>query len=323
MHGRVELFVGATTLIYYKWLTLDMSSHRDHRCKWPVGRALSVEEYDAPEVGAMGRGLHLLKRPEDALRFGRWPGRLFEAEPVGAIVAEDQEKVRCSGVRLITELDSAQVFGPMGRSVVGFISQLKHISWLKAEGSLEVAMEAVREHQVRLASWGWGPLPLETRSFDDWGVAADLVCEAVNPGVSTGAWTAWSTNGSAWAMCATQWAAWAAWGAAWSSVEPSIGASAWSVARESWTGKAPWPSPNDADWVETARSVRSATRSVAVAAASDAARTAEYLVSAGNLPQDPFEPLMKVWQLGYWPMGVIDGRYIIADLSSVSRRGGT
>ena len=309
-------------MTYYKWLTPDMASHRDHSCKWPVGRAFSVEEYDAPEVGARGRGLHLLKRPVDALRFGRWPGRLFEAEPVGPIVAEDGEKVRCSGVRLLTELDSAQVFGPMGGAVVGFISQLRRVSWLKGGRSLAAAMDAAREHQERLAPWGWEPVPLETRSFDDWGVAADFVGEAVNPGASTGAWTAWATNGSAWAMCATQWAAWAAWGAAWASVEPSVGAAAWSVARESWTGEVPWPSPNDAGWLETARSVRAATRSVAVAAASDAARTAEYLVSAGSLPQAPFEPLMEVWRLGYWPMGLIDGRYVVADLSTVSRCGG-
>ncbi|MBI4339156.1 MAG: hypothetical protein HY680_04305 [Chloroflexi bacterium] len=54
---------------------------------------------------------------------------------------------------------------------------------------------------------------------------------------------------------------------------------------------------------------------VSGAAAADAARAAEYLMGSHLLPPDPFEPLMEVWRLGYWPMGVIEGRYVLGDLS--------
>ena len=54
-----------------------------------------AEECDDKSMGAQGRGLHLMKRPVDALRFGHWPGHLFEAEAVD-LIAEDDFKVRSS-----------------------------------------------------------------------------------------------------------------------------------------------------------------------------------------------------------------------------------
>ena len=304
-------------MTYYKWLTPDMTSHRDRRYRWRLDRSNRVPVNHGADAEAKGNGLYLMKRPVDALRFGRWPGCLFEAEPAGRIIAEDEGKVRCSAVRLLRELEPAQVFGPNGKRVVEFLSWLKDIPWLEAESPLEAAIEAAAEHQARLSQWGWPLVPIETARFDDWKEAAAFAQDAVSPAIETGAWTAWATTGSSWPLWTTPWAASGAWGAVWASLEASAGASAWSMYKQDWNGPVPWPAPTDEAWREAANAVRAATRIVAGAAANDAARTAEYVVCSDRLPPNPFEPLMLVWMLGYWPVGVIGGRYVIADLSAI------
>jgi hypothetical protein len=60
-------------------------------------------------------------------------------------------------------------------------------------------------------------------------------------------------------------------------------------------------------------------KALAAFAADHAAMAAEYLVCSGGLPPDPFEPLIEIWEMGYWPVGVIDGRYIVGGLSPLCR----
>lgn len=304
-------------MTYYKWLTPAMTSHYDRQYRWRLGEVHGVAEGDA-----QGFGLHLLKQSVDALHFGHWPGRLFEAEPVGPITAEDQEMVRCRGVRLLRELDSAAVFGPNGVRVVQSMSRLEGFSWLMGEGTPSAAMDAAAEHQARLAPWGWKPVPVKTRSFDDWGLVAESAASAINPAAKAGAWTAWAATGHPWKAWTAPWAAWAAWDTAWNGVGAGAGAAAWAIAKETWKGPVPWPDPRDAAWTKAARTLRAATRAIAAAAADHAALAAEYLVCGSNLPPDPFEPLMEVWRLGYWPVGTVDGHYLVGDLSSLCRRQG-
>ncbi|MFC1935300.1 hypothetical protein ACFLX9_00820 [Chloroflexota bacterium] len=304
-------------MTYYKWLTPIMTSHHDPRCVWRVGEVQRVEEFDPPGAGARGRGLHLLKRPVDALRFGHWPGRLFEAEPVGGIITEDAEKVRCAALRLLREVDSGLVFGPNGARVLDFLDRLEDIPWFKGAQSLSAAVAAAEEYQRRLAPWSWRPVPVESMHFDAWDNAAATAERASRPATKVGACTAWYALGIEWAMWTTPWAAWVAWSAAWQDVEAIAGGAAWATARRNWDGATPWPSPQDALWQKVAYSIRAASRVVCGAAAADAARAAEYLVGAHRLPPNPFGPLMEVWRLGYWPMGVIEGRFVVGDLSSI------
>jgi len=304
-------------MTYYKWLTPDMTSHRDRRFRWTPEQVHMAEAFDGTNIGAQGRGLHLLKDPVDALRFGHWPGRLFEAEPAGTQKVEDEEKVRCDSVRLLQEVESTRVFGPNGERLLTFLKWLKDVPWLEGDAPLEAAVDAAVEYQLRLSAWGWETVPVETIRFEEWMPAADYFVGAVNPAVATGAWTAWLGSGQSWPLWATPWAASVAWNAAWTGLEAGAGAAAWVMAKESWTGKAPWPAPNDEVWKERANRLRSSTRIIAGAGANDAARAAEYIVCADVLPLNPFEPLMLVWMLGYWPMGVIDGKYMIGDVSAV------
>ena len=305
-------------MTYYKWLTPEMTSHYDRQYKWYVGQVHTVREYDAPPMGPQGRGLYVLKHAVDALRFGQWPGRLFEAEPAGQLLHEDEAKVRCLGVRLIRETNAAQVFGPSGKRVVDFLTGLMGISWLEGQGSLDTVAEAAMEHQARLEHWKWRPVPVEVLMFHDWAEAAAIAGDAFSPAASTGAGTAWAAAGLPWAPWTTPWAGSAAWNIAWTSVEAIVANASWTMAKESWNRGVPWPAVNNDDWQNMVRELRAATRAVAAIAANHAADAAEYLVCLDSLPTDPFQPLMRVWNLGYWPMGVVDGRYIVADLSAIS-----
>jgi hypothetical protein len=308
-------------MTYYKWLTPDMTSHRDRRFRWTPEQVHMAEAFDGINIGAQGLGLHLLKDPVDALRFGHWPGRLFEAEPAGTQMVEDEEKVRCDSVRLLQEVEATRVFGPNGERLLTFLEWLKNVPWLEGDEPLEAAVDAAVEYQMRLSAWGWETVPVETVRFEEWIPAADYFVGAVNPAVATGVWTAWLGSGRSWPLWATPWAASVAWSAAWTGLETGAGAAAWVMAKENWTGKVPWPAPNDEVWKERANRLRSSTRIIAGAGANDAARAAEYIVCADVLPLNPFEPLMLVWMLGYWPMGVIDGKYMIGDVSAVVTNG--
>ncbi len=300
----------------YKWLTSEMTSHRDKQFRWWPEGTHEATEFDDESMGAKGRGLHLLKRPVDALRFGHWPGHLFEAEAVDPI-AEDDFKVRCSKVRLIQEVNRARVFGPQGDRFTKFLSWLADIPWLEGEEPIEAAIDAAVEYQARLSSWGWRMLPVETVRFEEWIAGANYYANAVNPSALTGAWTAWAETGVDWYHWVAPWAASISWGGGWSSLEAGAGAAAWAVAKKEWKGASPWPAPNDDYWKETANRVRLATRMIAGSAANDTARAAEYIICSDSLPINPYEPLMLVWMLGYWPMGVIDGKYMIGDISAV------
>jgi len=300
----------------YKWLTSDLTSHRDKRFKWSLDKLHVAPEIDPSSIGPQGKGLHVMKRPVDALRFGHWPGHLFEVEAYDP-VAEDDFKIRCSSVQLVKELESTAIFGPRGGEFFNFLSWIKNIPWLQGNQPIKDAIEAANEYQSTLSSWGWTPVPVETISFDNWNEGSNHFVNAANPAATTGVWTAWAKTRIDWHDWVSPWAASMASSIGWASLEASAGATAWAVAKESWTGASPWPAPNDDLWKRTANSLRVATRIVAASVASDSARTAEYIVCGNTLPKNPFAPLMRIWMLGYWPMGVVDGKFLIADLSNV------
>ena len=76
-------------------------------------------------------------------------------------------------------------------------------------------------------------------------------------------------------------------------------AAAWDASRA-----AAWDAAWDAAWA----AARAAARDAARAAAWDAA----WEVVADKMPQkNPFHALWAVWKLGFWPIGVVNGKFII------------
>ena len=308
-------------MTYYKWLTPDLASHRDPQFKWRPGQVNRVGPDGGSSQEPEDHGLFLMKRPVDALRLGQWPGRLFQAEPVGPIESEDEFKVQCSGVKLLEELDAAAVFGPRGHHLLAFLSHVRGVQWLEAGRPSETAVQAALEHQARLSPWGWESLPVVVMSFGDWNAAAECFTEAEPPAPKCGAWTAWADNALDWHVWTTPWAASLASRLASAEIQAHAGALAWTSMKQDWQSEAPRPDIRDEEWRQATSTWRLSTRVLAGSAADDAARRAEYIIRADQLPPDPFESLTHVWASGYWPMGIIDGRYVVGDLSPVLKRG--
>ena len=302
---------------YYKWLTTDLTSHWDRGFQWELCGHHKVRGRDGLPRDAGSQGLFLLKRPEDALRFGSWPGRLFSADPIGDICGEDEFKVRSSEVRLGQELDPALVFGPHGKNFSTFLSRLKEIHWLKACRSPERAIGAANLFQERLKPWGWVALPVKLATFDDWGTAAEFASVAKGSDADRAARTAWATQSVDWYNWVIPWAGAQAWRVALEGLQHNGGRLAWNSAKASWQGQSPWPAPNNEAWRNLTQKIRLSTRLIATAAARDAARAAEYLIGSVGLPPDPYVQLMAVWEAGYFPMGISGGNYIVGDLSGV------
>jgi len=85
--------------------------------------------------------------------------------------------------------------------------------------------------------------------------------------------------------------------AAWDAAGDAARAAAWDAARDV-AGDVAWPVV--------------AARAAAWGAARAAALGAAWLVVADRLPHpNPWEPLMEVWQMGYWPVGPVDGRFAV------------
>ena len=89
---------------------------------------------------------------------------------------------------------------------------------------------------------------------------------------------------------------------------------AWAAARD-----AAWAAARDAARAAARDAARAAARDAAWAAARDAARAAAraaawdaaHLVGLPGAP-NPWRPLLEMWALGAWPIGMVDGEFLVA-----------
>ena len=82
---------------YYKVLNKDMTSPWDGKTKWAIGKITRLGNYS--QLKLCENGLHLYTSL-DKITIGKFGPRVFEAEPVGHIVG-DNDKVCCRDVKLI------------------------------------------------------------------------------------------------------------------------------------------------------------------------------------------------------------------------------
>lgn len=289
-----------------------MTSHRDRSLEWNIDGGTTRNSKGNDDTG--NQDLYLMKRPEDALRFGHWPGRLFEAEPVGTVIEETEFILRCTEVRLKEELDPAHVLGSCGSDYMDFIRSLKHDRWLSPHLNKEDAIELADQYQDRLRPWGWEPVPSVYREYFHWNDAAEEFSTSKDPAASCGAWIAWSTVSIDWHAWAVPWVSAESFRKTWENVATSAGGRAWDRAKVNWTGESPWPAPGDPVWQDTSKLHRRSTRFIAGAAGRDATRMAEYLLCSDKLPPNPFKSLVDLWGQGYFPIGVIENEYVVGDL---------
>ena len=97
-----------------------------------------------------------------------------------------------------------------------------------------------------------------------------------------------------------------AWDAAGGAVWDTVWVAAWNAARDA-AGGAVWIAARDAAW----DAVWGVARGAAWNAARDAAGSAVWIVGKDLMPSrgyntgNPFEPLVEIYKLGYWPIGIV------------------
>jgi hypothetical protein len=242
--------------------------------KYAVGETFTVDNPSPPTI-LCGRGLHACHKPEDTMQFRYgWPVHLLEVQ-TDSIIAQDEVKCRCKSLTVTKELPLSMCFGPNGEAVTKVLDELKSIEWFKPKAQAkEKIVDLMQEHFKRLEPYKGTTYPV--RFVDNWDAARDAARDA--------AWdAAWDA-----ARAAARDAAWAAaWAAAWDAARDAAWDAAWDAARA-----AAWAAARDAAWA--------------------AAWAAAWLVVADLIPNpNPFEPLFEVHKLGGWPIGVVNGEFVV------------
>lgn len=88
---------------YYKALRPDLGSWYDEKCKWTLGKPMPP--LNGFKGDPCGIGYHLAKSVEEAIGYSKFPLRLFEAEPCGDLLGEDDTKARFSSAKITREIE--------------------------------------------------------------------------------------------------------------------------------------------------------------------------------------------------------------------------
>jgi hypothetical protein len=275
-----KILEGGKAMKYYKALTPDMKSFYDKKTRWEIGKIVKVKKPNTSGV-VCSNGIHLAKSVWDCFVGASFPCRTFIAEPIGKIYAQDEQKIRCKGGRLIKEVKNVNI-----ERVSKEIERIKNIDWFKPTTPSKKA-----EKLVKLA-------------LEIFGLKAKLEYKKLEV---SGDWSA--------AESAARSAAWkAAWKAAWSAARSAARSAAESAARsaaESAARSAAWSAARSA--AESA--ARSAAWSAAESAASSAAESAVFFVSEDlvkrKYPLNPFKLLMDLWEMGFYVVGLTGGKFIL------------
>jgi|FLYK01.1.fsa_nt_gi hypothetical protein len=110
---------------YYKALRPDLRSFYDRTTVWKLGEPMPPIEGAPGEVCELG--YHLAKTIEDAVNYTGFPLRLFEAEPCGALLGENDKRARFTSVRIIREIPKPEWIIRVER----FLDSLKTIRWFE------------------------------------------------------------------------------------------------------------------------------------------------------------------------------------------------
>ncbi len=178
-------------MMWYKVTRLDGSSFRDPTVTYEVGKRVRPKPYSGKRELCGEGTLHASRSAPEAMRYGKWPCRLFEVE--GTPFVTDTDKAGFGQLRVVRELDAWRVFGPNGRHVVAVLDRFKvctpdEISRLRS--SWDAARTATRD-----AAW---VATRETARETAWVATRDAVWvatwETVRGAVRDAAWeTAWET----------------------------------------------------------------------------------------------------------------------------------
>jgi hypothetical protein len=130
--------------MYYKSLTVDLKSWHDGTTEWTPGTAMPP--INGPKGDPCGEGYHLAKTVNDAVGFGKFPLSLWDAEPCGELLGEDDTKARFVSAKIVREIKK-----PIWvRRTEKFIASIASVKWLDAH---DKPRKAWKLFDTRAAAW--------------------------------------------------------------------------------------------------------------------------------------------------------------------------
>ncbi len=182
---------------YFKALRPDGTSFYDSKTLWKPGELMPI--INGHQNGPCGEGYHFGKSVKGAIQYAKFPFRLWEAEPSGTMLGEDDHKTRWTSGRI-----TKQVKLPMwAKRAEKFIESIKGVKWFSQTGKPRKA---------------W-------KMFDTWAAAWDAAGDAAWDAARDAAWAA--AGAAAWAAAGD-----AARDAAWDAARAAARDAAWDAAVE-------------------------------------------------------------------------------------------
>ena len=115
--------------MYVKALRPDRLSFYDQKTEWKIGEPMPV--IAGEKNGPCGPGYHLGKSAEHAIQYARWPMSLYEAEPCGELLGEDDTKARFTSAKIVREIKKPSWVIRTEK----FITSIPSVPWFKATGN--------------------------------------------------------------------------------------------------------------------------------------------------------------------------------------------
>ena len=132
-------------MTYYKATRPDGTSFQDGKTTWTVGETTELPEAERGSVLCNAGVLHASTEPGESLVGGSWPCRLFEVEPIGELITDDEHpyKVGAHAWRVVREIGAWRALGPNGEAVAALIERARRLTLDEAE-RLYAAWDAAR-----------------------------------------------------------------------------------------------------------------------------------------------------------------------------------
>ena len=186
-------------MTWYKVTRLDGSSFHDPTVTYEVGKRVRPKPYSGDRKLCGEGTLHASRSAPEAMRYGKWPCRLFEVE--GTPFVKDTDKAGFRQLRVVCELDAWLVFGPNGRHVEAVLERIAvctpdEIGKLDAawDAALGAAQYAAREAAQEAALGAAQDAAWDAAREVAWGaareVAWDTAREAAREAAQEAAWEA-------------------------------------------------------------------------------------------------------------------------------------
>jgi len=128
-------------MTYYKAVRPDLSSFHDPSFFYTVGKRVRPQPYDGHRELCGPGVLHASERPEDAVRYARWPWRILTVE--GKPFVTQSDKCGFRQLTVVGEVARHVPFGPRGVLVERLV--------VRAEALTRA--EATELHAARYVAW--------------------------------------------------------------------------------------------------------------------------------------------------------------------------